>query len=139
MSGLSQKQQSCGCEALRLESVSVFRPQSIRRLPASESDLRHGIRRFVCSVCGGGWEWTRQTGWREAQVTDRLDEADVEFLREFAEGNSQPAQVAFATISRLENAGLLLHSEDYIRPTQAAFAFLSIPVPERWRTVIRVH
>lgn len=70
---------------------------------------------------------------------DQLQAADVEFLREFASGESLPAEVGFGTIDRLAAAGLLLQSDDYIRPTVAAFAFLSIPVPERWRTVIRVH
>ncbi|HKY90958.1 MAG TPA: hypothetical protein VJM11_07955 [Nevskiaceae bacterium] len=54
----------CGCEVLRLESVAVFRPQSIYRLPPAEQDMKRGIRRFACCVCGGQWEWTQPTGWR---------------------------------------------------------------------------
>jgi hypothetical protein len=53
----------CGCWQLRLSPPAVFRPQSLRRLPAAQQAPRGQPRKFECMVCGNKWEWTQHAGW----------------------------------------------------------------------------
>ena len=53
----------CGCWQLRLSPPAVFRPQCLRRLPASQQSGQGRPRKFECMVCGEKWEWMQATGW----------------------------------------------------------------------------
>lgn len=54
----------CGCQQLRKDPRSSFRPQSLRKLPAAQQDHHGHARKYECMECSRQWEWRLGDGWR---------------------------------------------------------------------------